>query len=191
MHILIITAHPSSHGFTPAMAQKYRETKEKNGDTVEILDLYKTEFKMGYLDYEEKSDMKKPDAIRDAIQAKIILANELVFIFPIWHVNVPAILKNFFDTIFTGGFAYQYTKDTFIFPKKLLTGKTARVFCTCDAFGILYWLIGNPLRVILQLGVFGWCGIKVKSYIVFDRMRKKTPEECETMLAKVERIAGR
>lgn len=133
--------------------------------------------------------MKKPDAVRDAIQAKITAADELVFVFPIWHVNVPAILKNFFDTIFTGGFAYQYTQNTFIFPKKLLKGKTARVFCTCDAFGILYWLIGNPLRVILQLGVLGWCGIKVKSYTNFDRMRKRTPEECEKMLRKVEKIA--
>ena len=139
MHSLIITAHPSSHGFTHAIAQKYRETKEKNGHTVEVLNLYTTDLKMGYLTYEEKSDMKKSDPVREAIQTRITAADELVFVFPIWHVNMPATLKNFFDTIFTGGFAYQYTKDTFIFPIKLLGGKTARVFCTCDAFGILYW----------------------------------------------------
>ncbi|MBP6921446.1 NAD(P)H-dependent oxidoreductase [Candidatus Gracilibacteria bacterium] len=190
MHSLIITAHPSTHGFTHAIAQRYREAKEKNGHTVEILDLYKTELKMGYLDYENKSDMKKPDPIRDSIQAKITAADELVFIFPIWHVNIPAILKNFFDTIFTGGFAYQYTPNTFLFPKKLLTGKTARIFCTCDAFGFLYWFIGNPLRMILQIGVLGWCGIKIKSYTNFDRMRKRTHQQCQKMLEKVERIAG-
>ena len=54
MHSLIITAHPSSKGFTHAIAQKYRETKEKNDHTVEILDLYKTDLKLGYLNYEEK-----------------------------------------------------------------------------------------------------------------------------------------
>lgn len=134
--------------------------------------------------------MKEPNAIRKAIQGKITGADELVFVFPIWHVNVPAILKNFFDTIFTGGFAYQYTKNTFIFPKKLLSDKTARIFCTCDAFGLLYWFIGNPLRVVLKVGVLNWCGIRVKSYTVFDRMRKKTPEDCEKMLEKVEKIAG-
>lgn len=190
MHSLIITAHPSTQGFTHAIAQKYKETKEKNGHTVEIFNLYTTELKIGYLTYEEKTDMKKPDPIREAIQAKITAADELVFVFPVWHVNMPAILKNFFDTIFTGGFAYQYTPDTFIFPKKLLKGKTARVFCTCDAFGILYWWIGNPLRMILQFGVFGWCGMKLKSYINFDRMRKRTPDDCQKMLEKVEKIAG-
>lgn len=149
----------------------------------------KTELKMGYLSFEEKSDMKKPDATRDAIQAKITAADELVFVFPIWHVNMPAILKNFFDTIFTGGFAYQYTKGTFIFPQKLLTGKTARVFCTCDAFSFLYWFLGNPLFMILRFGVLGWCGIRLKSYTNFGRMRKQTPESCEKMLQKVAQMA--
>lgn len=190
MHILIVTAHPSTHGFTHAIAQKYRETKEKNGHTVEILNLYTTELHMDFYHFEEKADMKAPDPVREALQEKIKTADELVFVFPIWNVNVPAILKNFFDGVFTGAFAYQYTKATIIFPKKLLVGKTARVFCTCDAFGLLYWLIGNPLRVILQIGVLGWCGIKVKSYTVFDRMRKKTPEDCQKMLARVEKIAG-
>lgn len=96
MHSLIITAHPSSKGFTHAIAQKYKEIKEKNGHTVEILDLYKTELKMGYLTFEEKADMKKPDATRDALQAKIKTADEIVFVFPIWHVNMPAILKKLF-----------------------------------------------------------------------------------------------
>ena len=110
MHSLIITAHPSSQGFTHAIAQKYKETKEKNGHSVEVLNLYTTELKIGYLNFEEKSDMKKPDAIRDAIQAKITAADELVFVFPVWHVNMPAILKNFFDTIFTGALRINIRK---------------------------------------------------------------------------------
>jgi len=72
-----------------------------------------------------------------------------------------------------------------MFPEKLLTSKKARIFCTCDAIGAMYWLIGNPLRVILQVGTLGWCGIRVKSYTIFDRMRKRTDTERETMLKKV------
>jgi len=40
------------------------------------------------------------------------------------------------------------------------------------------------------MGVLGWCGIKVKSYTVFDRMRKCSPEKIEKRLKKVEKIAG-
>ncbi len=110
MHSLIITAHPSSHGFTHAIAAKYRETKEKKGHTVELLDLYTTDLAIGFFHYEEKADMKQSDPIRDTLQAKIKAADELVLVFPIWWVNVPAIMKNFFDTVLTSGFAYQYVK---------------------------------------------------------------------------------
>jgi putative NADPH-quinone reductase len=189
MHSLIITAHPSSKGFTHAIAQKYKETKERNGHTVEIVNLYAPENQMHFLCYEEKGEMSVCNPTQLLLQEKITAADELVFIFPIWWVNVPAVLKNFFDLILTPGFAYKYTKNTIIFPKKLLTGKTARVFCTCDAIGLLYWLIGNPLRVILQIGTLGWCGIKVKSYTVFDQMRTRTPQAREKMLDKVEKIA--
>jgi hypothetical protein len=43
--------------------------------------------------------------------------------------------------------------------------------------------------MILRFGVLGWCGIKLKSYTNFGRMRKQTPENCEKMLQKVARMA--
>ena len=46
MHSLIITAHPSSHGFTHAIARTYQETRERGGHTTEILDLYRTDLQM-------------------------------------------------------------------------------------------------------------------------------------------------
>ena len=190
MHSLIITAHPSSKGFAHIIAKNYREVREQNGHTAEILDLYKTEFQEGFLTFEDTSDLKKPNEKRKALQEKIQLADELVFVFPTWWVNVPGILKNFFDTIFTGGFAYQYVSGK-MFPKKLLTGKTARIFVTCDAIGWFYYLIGNPLKHILTLGTLGWCGVKTKSYTVFDRMRKRDEVARDKMIQKVRRIAVR
>jgi putative NADPH-quinone reductase len=77
-----------------------------------------------------------------------------------------------------------------MFPDKLLKGKKARIFCTCDAIGAMYWLIANPLRIILQVGTLGWCGISVKSYTVFDQMRTRTDAERENMLKKVSRMVS-
>lgn len=157
--------------------------------TVEILDLYQTELKMDFLRFENQSELKLPNPTRETLQAKIAQADELVFIFPVWWVNVPAILKNFFDTVLTPWFAYRYKKGS-MFPEQLLTGKKARIFCTCDARGWMYWLIGNPLRIMLKVGTLGWCGIKVKSYTVFDQMRKSTDNDREKMLSKVSRMAS-
>jgi len=65
------------------------------------LDLYQTELKIDFLRFEQQSDLKQPNSIQEALQAKITAADELVFIFPVWWVNMPAILKNFFDTVLT------------------------------------------------------------------------------------------
>lgn len=189
MHILIITAHPGTHSFTHAIAMTYQNACQAAWHTVEILDLYQTDLKMDFLRFGDQSELKLPNPTREALQAKITASDELVFVFPTWWVNMPAILKNFFDTVLTPGFAYKYRKWS-MFPEKLLTSKKARIFCTCDAKWWLYWLIGNPLRVILQVGTLGWCGIKVKSYTVFDEIRKTTDSDREKMLAKVARMVS-
>ena len=44
-----------------------------------------------------------------AEQAKIMEADALIFQFPLWWFGVPALLKGWFDRVFTNGFAYGIT----------------------------------------------------------------------------------
>ncbi len=46
MRSLIITAHPSTQGFTHAIAERYKVTKEGSDNTAEILNLYTTNLKL-------------------------------------------------------------------------------------------------------------------------------------------------
>ena len=107
MKKLIVTAHPSSHGFTHQIAQRYKVLSEANNDSFEILNLYKTDLKQGFLTFE---DIKTHplDATTLALQKKISDADELVLVFPIRWGDAPAILKNFFDNTFTSGFGFTY-----------------------------------------------------------------------------------
>jgi NAD(P)H dehydrogenase (quinone) len=122
----MITAHPSTQGFTHQIAARLRELSEKNGDTIEILDLYTTDLKQDYLRYEDRREMGK-DQTTKALQEKIMQADELVFVAPMWWGDVPAIMKNFIDCNFTSGFAFQYIDGK---PIGLLKGKTARIIMT-------------------------------------------------------------
>jgi NAD(P)H dehydrogenase (quinone) len=126
MNKLIITAHPSTQGFTHQIADRLRELSEKNGDTVEILNLYTTDLKQDYLRYENRREMGK-DPTTKALQEKISWADELVFIGPMWWGDMPGIMKNFIDCNFTSGFAFQYVDGK---PIGLLKGKTARIIMT-------------------------------------------------------------
>lgn len=83
-NILIITAHPSSLGFTHKIADAYKMGSEEVGNTVEILDLYKTDLKQDFLKFENPRDMANPDSVREIMHKKITEANELVFVHPMW-----------------------------------------------------------------------------------------------------------
>ena len=182
MHILIVTAHPSSMGFTHKLAETYRKGAEKKGHTVEVLDLYHTDLKQDYLNFEHPK-MWPDDPARIPLQTKLKGADEWIFIFPIWWGSMPSILKNFLDMNLTSGFAYKKVNNK---VEKYMKGKTARVFATCDAAKWMYYVSGIP-RLIWRKAVLGFCGVRLKSFDMYSLKNRLNPKTLE----RVERIAGR
>lgn len=180
-NILIVTANPSSAGFTHQISK----TIAKNNKNTEIIDLYDTKWQLPFLKFESQRDM--PDSpVRNTIQQKINAADELIFIFPVWSGAEPAILKNFYDTVFHARFAFKFTPKGVV---GLLRGKTARFFCTCDGPGILYGAPIAPLRITWQWLRMKICGIHTKNFTVLDKMRKRDEQNRETILKQVARLA--
>lgn len=188
MKTLIITAHPSSKGFTHKIANAYKEGRESKGHTVEVLDLYKTDLQQGFLKYEERSDLGALDPVRDIMHKKILDSDELVFVHPMWWVSPPAIMKNFIDVNISARFAFRYVDGK---PVGLLKGKTASVFITCDGSLWLYRLIAMPFKTIWKYGILGLCGLKVVNFKVFDKKFKKTEAQQVEFLTKVRQLAQR
>jgi putative NADPH-quinone reductase len=185
MKILIIKAHPSSLGFTHRISDQYEKTSKERGDQVEVLDLYKDENRQDFLSFENIREMK-PDQKVLKMQEKIKNADELVFIFPLWWNAEPAILKNFLDNNFSAHFAYQYVNGK---PVGLLAGKKARIFMTSDGPKFLQLLMLSPLKKIWWLARMRFCGLELKSYVVFDKMLKRDEENRKKLLKEVEKIA--
>lgn len=163
MKKLIITANPVSTSLTWSIAEKLLELSEKKWDSVEILDLYKTDLKQDFLNYENVKEIWK-DQITKKIQEKITWADELVFVFPIWWWDAPAILKNFIDSNFLPWFAYKYES----WWKKiwLLKWKQARIIATSWAPGFFYKVLLH-IQVMWNLNRIWFCGMKQKSFTVF------------------------
>ena len=186
MHTLIITAHPSSKGFTHRIAAAFSRGRTETGHTVEILDLYKTDLKQDYLNFENIREIPV-DPIRVALQAKITGADEIVLVHPLWWMGPPAIMKNFLDNNLMARFAYRYLEG----GKRvgLLKGKKAKVFITCDGPLYIYLLLAMPFWTIWFFGVLTFCGMKVTSFKLFDQKMKRSEAECDAFLKKVEKIA--
>lgn len=163
MNKLIITANPSSKGFTHEIASKIEQLSKQNWDKVEIFNLYKTDLKQDFLFFEDKKDFWK-DEITKKIQEKISLADEIIFVFPIWWSDMPAIMKNFFDCNFTAWFAFKYENGKSVW---LLNWKTARVIATSWAPSFVYTFFPAKINKIWWIMRIWFCWMKQKSFTVF------------------------
>ncbi|MBL7058575.1 NAD(P)H-dependent oxidoreductase [Patescibacteria group bacterium] len=186
MHSLIITAHPSKKGFTHRIANHYKKAVQENGNTAKILNLYDDQWHQEFLNFESILEIESDD-VRDEIQRQISKADELIFVFPIWWGDAPAIMKNFFDTNFLTTFAFKY--DGSGKEIGLLEGKKARMFMTCDNYGFLYKHFIIRLPWLWGMGRLGFCGIKLISMDILSQKRTRSSAELDRFLKLVEKRA--
>jgi NAD(P)H dehydrogenase (quinone) len=133
MHHYIIYAHPSYKSFTFKVLKSFIDGLIKGEHTYELGDLYAMNFKsdMDIEQYERETSGDPLAQIPDDIaieQKKIQESDVLVFVYPVWWSDSPAILKGWFDRVWTYGFAYFYDKDDQ--RKSLIKPKKAIVLCT-------------------------------------------------------------
>lgn len=183
MKKLIITANPSLGSFTHKIANRLKFLSTEKGHKVEILDLYNTPLKQDFLTYEDREKIWK-DPITKKIQKKIKDADELVFIFPIWWADMPAILKNFWDCNFTVWFAYKYAE--WWKKEALLTEKACRVICTAWSWAMVYKTI-VPLSMIWKNTRVWFCGMTMKSFTIFGDMDRSGTDR-DKYLEKIDKL---
>lgn len=147
MNILLVYAHPDSSSFNGAMKEIAITTLKDAGHHVVLSDLYDMDFKavadrkdfLHDLNADGLSYQKEQlEALRRGTfsqdikteQEKINSADYIIFQFPLWWTDVPAILKGWFDRVFSNGFAY---KTGSIYNHGLLKGKQAMLAFTTGA----------------------------------------------------------
>lgn len=133
MHVFIIYAHPSKNSFTHTVLHKFTEGLSVSNHTYEVSNLYEIKFKtdMGMDEYERELGIKPNKPISTDIkieQEKILRANILAFIYPVWWSDCPAKMKGWFDRVYTFGFAYTHGDRTQI--RYNFKDKKALVICS-------------------------------------------------------------
>ena len=179
MKSLLIVANPSKTSFTHALAEWYA----KNHPDCEILDLYEVNqeiFSYESIQWLQKGEINGKNE-REIIQKKISECGEMVFFFPVWWGSFPAILKNFFDSNFTSGFAFTF-KDWWK-QEKLLTDKTAKIYCHCDAPWFVYkipFIVWINIKWYISKAILWFCWIKTTDFQLYWNITKwlsKTEKE--------------
>jgi putative NADPH-quinone reductase len=156
-NILVINGHPDKESYCDALSQSYINGGKTSQNKIDIINIYDLNFdpnlKHGY---RQRVDLE-PD-LKDAI-SKILKADHLVWVFPMWWNSYPAQMKGFIDRTFLPGITYQPIEGK-SFPKKLLKGKTARIILTSDT---PQWydtfIMKRPLIKQFKKATLEFCGV--------------------------------
>jgi putative NADPH-quinone reductase len=165
--ITIIQGHPddSTRHFGHALADEYAQGAQDGGHEVRRLEVAALSFPL----LRTKEDFERgvpPASIKEAQEA-IRWTQHLVILYPLWLGSMPALLKGFLEQVFRPGFAFEYQPGGAM-PKKLLTGKSARLVVTMGMPAFVYRCVffAHSLKS-LKRNILGFTGIApVKSTVI-------------------------
>lgn len=135
--VTIIDGHPdlARHHFVHALADAYAEGAETRHEVRRV--------EVGALDFPLLRSPKvwlegRPPPAIAAAQEVIAWAEHLVFAYPLWLGDVPALFKGFLEQVARPGFAIGKMGKGF--PERLLLGRSARVIVTMGMPAAFYQL---------------------------------------------------
>lgn len=192
MNATLVYAHPNPRSFNHALLEQTVGQLQAAGATTHVRDLYALGFDplLKPTDFEAFQQGAVPDDIR-AEQDYIRAADWLVFIYPTWWWDRPAILKGYIDRVFSYGFAFGVGPDLAVLP--LLTGKKSLVLNTFGGPTEVQELAGNAGNLAaksMTLGTLALCGIDTV-YHALNGIAASTPESRAGLLHDVEQLVAR
>ncbi|WP_125588356.1 NAD(P)H-dependent oxidoreductase [Companilactobacillus jidongensis] len=105
----IIYTHPYKGSFNHAILKTMADYFDRNRQEYQIIDLYQDSFNpvLSPIELKKYSTGEATDPLVSKYQKMISNSDELIFIFPIWWHNLPAMLKGFLDKTMLKDFAYN------------------------------------------------------------------------------------
>ncbi len=191
MNSLIIYAHPNKESLNYAILQGVEtKLKELNVD-FKTIDLHEDNFNPVLIFNKDKKrrDLhieKETEQYRNDIKD----AKNIIFVYPLWWDDMPAILKGFIDRVFVLDFAYESNSK---FPKGLLTDKSGFIINTMDSPKIYskYILFDDHFKMFKR-SILKFCGFKkidrYSFYNVKHRKKEDIQNEIPQMLKKLEKF---
>ena len=156
--ITLIQGHPDPAGghLDHALADAYAAGAVAAGHALRRIDIASLDFPL----LRNKRDFEHgptPPALEPA-QAAIAWADHLVFVYPIWLGDMPALMKGFLEQTLRPGFAFDYLDGGEVEMK--LKGRSARLVVTMGMPAIAYrWYYGGHSVRSFKRSILKFVGI--------------------------------
>ncbi len=159
--IVVFQGHPDPAGghFGHALAEAYIKGARVAGHEVSRIDIARLDFP--WLRRPEDFEQGEPPAVIGEAQRAIEQADHLMFIYPLWLGDMPAIVKAFLEQTFRPGFVTHSEAGISSFGSRRLEGKSARLVVTMGMPGFFYRLFYRAHSVkSFRRNILRFCGFK-------------------------------
>jgi NAD(P)H dehydrogenase (quinone) len=197
MRVHVIHAHPVETSFNRALFNAVVETLTAKGHSVDALNLYDEGFdavlsREERLNYHEVPGNLTP-SVRPYVD-RLMAAEALVFVHPVWNYGYPAILKGYFDRIFLPGvsFILEGGGDRGRLVPNL---KHIKKVAFVTSYGGNRWrtmLMGDPPRRLARR--WAWATFRTPrppEYLALYDMNNCTPEQLQGFIDTVRAEIGK
>lgn len=191
---LLIHAHPLPDSLNARLAATVEALAQAEGWKVTRRDLY-----VGFdpvLTPEERAGYyAAPAPTLEAEKQELGQAQVLILVFPTWWFGFPAILKGWFDRVWTPGVAYDHAPDLGAMRPRLTGLRVVVAVTTMGAPAWVDWLVlRRPVRRILRWAIVRPCAPQARvRWCAFYRAEAADPGRIarfEARLAKEIKLVG-
>jgi NAD(P)H dehydrogenase (quinone) len=169
VHVLVVFCHPKRDSFTGRLLDAFVAGLEDAGHEPEVADLYEEGFQPLLVpdDYAQWHGRPMPDDVLRE-QVRVDRADGIALVFPVWWWSLPAMLKGWFDRVFSAGWAYAEEYDP---EGSLLQPRKWVLLCPAGSSERQYrkYRYDETFHNLIEVGTLSYCGVReVDTHIFFE-----------------------
>ena len=180
--VLVVQGHPDggTRHLCHALADAYAAGARSGGHELRVLDVGRLDFPL-LRSQQAWEHEALPPALAPA-QQDIAWAQHIVFVFPLWLGEMPALLKGFLEQVARPGFAFAAGERN-PFTAQGLRGRSARVVVTMGmpAFVYRWYFAAHSLRS-LKRNVLNFVGIAPVRFTLMGGVGQLSVRQAERWL---------
>lgn len=186
-HILLVQGHPDSsqQHLCHALEDAYGGGALAAGHEIRRINISRLEFPLLRSQQEWEHGTLPPGL--EGAQEAIKWAEHIVFFFPLWLGDMPALLKGFLEQVARPGFAFGGERNAF--THKGLTGRSARVVVTMGMPAVVYrWYFRAHSIKSLERNILGFVGIAPVNESLIGMVGKMSPKDAGKWFARMDKL---
>lgn len=184
--IMIVVGNPQTGSYSEALGEAYLRGAESGGHEAKLFVLARMNFDAILREGYRRAQALEPDLA--AVREAFIACDHVVFVFPLWLGDMPALMKGFLERLVQPDLlAIQASGGKASW--KVFKGKSARVIMTMGMPGWFYrWYFGAHALKLLKRNILHFTGISPVRSTVYGMIEAAGDDKRKQWLREVEAL---